>query len=91
MPCPSSHRVLEHARSCSNCKFSTRVSPFRDLLCFHGDAITVIGVTEYPVKTEIVEINGKDISSMDGEEYSDVWGPRAVDRDEVCDEWQAKS
>lgn len=33
-------------------------------------------------------MNGEEVGMMDGDEYSDVWGGRVIDSDDICDEWK---
>lgn len=88
---PSSHREQPHERCCGNCVFSHLVAYKLDLLCFHGDDIRVNGKSEYPVTSDHVEINGEEVSLMEGDEYSGVWAKRITDPDDVCDEWKAEN
>lgn len=84
---PASHRGQPHERCCGNCAFAHLVESKLDLLCFHSDNIRVIGKSEYPVTSEIVELHGEEVGMLEGDEYASIWADRIVDSDEVCDEW----
>lgn len=81
---PESHRYQEHSKRCGNCKHCHEIKYKNDDLCFLGDAITV-------EPEGFVILDGEDVSLMDGEEYSKVWGGRVVDPNaDICDQWAAK-
>lgn len=85
---PKSHRQQIPGKRCENCKFCHRVAYKTDLLCFHGDAIEVIG---HYGRGDHIEINGEEIGLLSGDEYDEIWGGRVVDPDEICDEWEGDS
>lgn len=90
MPRPESHRSLLDQPNCSNCRHSNLIAYKQHLLCFHGDIIEVTGHSEYPVKADHIELDGSEISLLDGDEYDRIWAGRVVDCTEVCDEWQSE-
>ena len=91
---PASHRDVVPERSCGNCRFSFLPHYKNDLLCFHGDTIEVHRWDLGNGKLDLVDVrlDGDDVGLMEGEEYSHVWGGRAVDAySGLCDEWQPEA
>lgn len=92
MPRPKSHRDCVPEKHCGNCKYSHLVSGKLDLLCFKGDKIEIQGQSHYPVDADYILLDGEHVDVMEGDEYSKVWGNRAVEScTEVCDEWEEES
>lgn len=83
---PISHREAIPEKRCENCKFSALVAYKWDLLCFHGDKTEVTGVLDSGAC--FVEIEGKDVSEMEGDEYDRIWAGRAVSHTDSCEEWE---
>lgn len=89
---PQSHRVELPAKRCGNCVHCALVAYKRDYLCFHGDDVKVSSSTDNESSFVQLGSDAEFVEVMDGEEYSNVWGGRAVCPDtEVCDEWQASA
>ena len=89
----SHHEQPMPAQCCGNCTHAHVIQFKRDLLCFKGDRIEVqpgYNNDEDDV-TLIVGLHRQDVSLLDGEEYSEVWGRRIVDPSDACDEWQANT
>lgn len=83
---PSTHIEAIPEDRCENCKFSALVAYKRDLLCFHGDKAEVTGVLESGEC--FVELEGRDVSDLEGDEYDRVWAGRAVSDTDSCAEWE---
>lgn len=93
---PPTHRELPVLPiRCGTCRHCIVVQYKGDSLCFHGDMITV-GPPEPMAQTGVIAHSvaigvNRYIETMDGEEYSEVWGGRVVDPEsEVCDQWQRR-
>lgn len=85
---PPSHREQIHSRGCWNCLYS-HIPEYKDhLLCFHGDSYFARPscVRDYWSQ---VELDGRDLCCVEGEDFDKVWGGRVVNPDDVCDEWEA--
>lgn len=89
---PESHREQEPPeKRCGNCRFGHFIEWKGDLLCFHGDDFDVIREGDESavfLKGVGRDSDGDDVSMMDGEEYSNVWGGRVVGYSDTCDEWK---
>ena len=93
---PSTHRDITPDQSCGNCRFSACVRYKGDLLCFHGDDVTIR--RDGPACWDACDIElrqpnhpSEDVALLEGEEYSTVWAGRIVDAClEVCDDWQPR-
>lgn len=85
---PTSHREQQFDRCCGNCKHCHVVEFKGDPLCFHGDDATIRPSTLRDYWSE-VEMEGRSVGLMEGEEYSEVWGGRVVEAAcDVCDSWE---
>lgn len=81
---PSSHRYQYFDKRCGTCRHSR--DSMRDdcaLLCLLGD--------KFEDRGNDVFINGNYVSMMGGDEYDRIWGGRAVEDSDVCDEWAGVS
>lgn len=83
---PESYREPE--KRCGNCKHGIHVRWKDDRLCFFGDSIVVS--RQEDSQGDFVQFNGLGVETMDGEEYSDVWGRHAVDEVGTCDMWESQ-
>lgn len=89
---PASHYENLPARRCGSCRHSAYVEFKRDTLCFFGDNVRIGKGCDYPTPADSVELDGRDVGSMDGEEYSEVWAGRIVHPNlGTCDEWSLRS
>lgn len=86
---PKSYDDSPPLRSCCTCKHSHLVAENLHLMCFHGDIFSVSGHSRYPVKSEFIELDGTEVTSLSADEYDKVWADRSVDPDATCQEWEA--
>jgi hypothetical protein len=83
---PESHRIQIPEKRCGNCRHGLIPEHKNDLLCFFGDRI-VTQPSFVRDGWDDVLLDGEPVGLMDGDEYDHVWGGRAVDDEDVCDEW----
>lgn len=86
---PDSYREQLPEKRCGNCRFCHEVKFKRDDLCFHGEE-NLIEVTGKDWDGEWITFIEDDLTVIDGDSYSHIWGSRNVDLMYVCDQWEAR-
>ena len=88
MPRPDNLRETRH-NCCGNCVFSHWPKYKDHLLCFHGEVIEIEGEADWAEEEIIYLADGRCVSDLDGDEYSEVWAVRMVNPfTDICDQWQ---
>lgn len=77
---PPSHREQEFNTCCRYCRFSHVVPSKGDLLCCHGFSVVCSGAF-------VLTINGKNVETLQEDEYEKIREVSVVHPDDICDEF----